>query len=62
LIPRIELAALDQIGAGHDGIVRGAAGGGLEVIIGDTGAQQQQGCGKDDAGHAVPPPMARRRG
>jgi len=46
LIPRIELAALDQIGAGHDGIVRGAAGAGLEVIIGDTGAQQQQGCGK----------------
>jgi hypothetical protein len=33
----------------------------LKVVgVRDFGAQQQQGCGKDDAGHAVPPPMARR--
>ena len=61
LLPHIELAALDQIGAGHDGIVRGAAGAGLEVVgARDIAAQQQQNRGKDDAGHAVPPPMARR--
>jgi hypothetical protein len=60
LVVRIELAALDQIGAGHDGIVGGTAGAGPEVIIGARGfaAQQQQDRGKDDAGHAVPPLMA----
>jgi hypothetical protein len=62
LLARIELAALDQIGASHDGIVGGAAGAGLEVVGARSfAAQQQQGRGKDDAGHAVPPLMARRR-
>jgi hypothetical protein len=39
-----------------------AAGAGLEIVgARGFGAQQQQGRGKDDAGHSIPPPMARRR-
>jgi len=56
LIPYSELANLDQIGAGHDGIVGRAACAGLEVVIGvrGFGAEEEQGYGKDDAGHVAP--------
>jgi hypothetical protein len=56
LIPYSELATLDQIGAGHDGIVGRAACAGLEVVIGvrGFGAEEEQGYGKDDAGHVAP--------
>ena len=56
MLPGIELTALDQIGAGHDGIVGRAACAGLEVVIGARGfgAEDEQGYGKDDARHVVP--------
>ena len=57
LLPGVEFAALDQIGAGHDGIVGSTGCTGLEVVVGvhGIGAEEDQNHGKDDAGHVVPP-------
>ena len=55
LLPGVELAALDQIGASHDGVVWSAGRAGLEVIVGahGCGAEEHHNRGKDDARHVV---------
>ena len=45
-----------RLGAGHDGIVGSTGCTGLEVVVGARGfgAEEEQGYGKEDAGHVVP--------